>query len=160
VKKDNKETNKLIAASLAFKQKGDLINAEECLRKVINIDPENFIAINNIGNIYSAKNKLKEAKFFFLKAVNIKPDYSNAIFNLALANEETGNIKEAIKLYRDAIKQDPNNLGFNYNLSRIDELYFADSNIEKIKKVLKEEETTNINKSFGLFILAKYEKKR
>ena len=157
--KNNKEIDKLIAESLAFKQKGELINAEKCLRKVIKIDSKNFIAINNMGNIYSLKNKPQEAKKFFLKAINIKPDYSNAIFNLALANEETGNLNEAIKLYRDAIRQDPNNLGFNYNLSRIDESYFVDENIKKIKKILKEVKSSNLNKAFGLFILAKDAKK-
>ena len=94
--KDNhtKETNKLITKALIYKQKGDLINAEIALKKALKLEPGNFIVLNNIGNIYSAKNDQEKAKNFFLKAIKIKGDYGNAIFNLALINEEVGNKKE------------------------------------------------------------------
>ena len=138
MKKNNTEkTNKLIAKALSFKQNGDLINAEIILKDVLKLDSNNFIALNNIGNIYSAQNELKKAKIFFSKAINIKHNYSNAIFNLALVNEEMGNKEEAIKFYKDAIKYDQDNLGIYYNLSRIDDGFFLDNNIKKIKEILK-----------------------
>ena len=130
VEKNIKGVNKLINEALIFKQRGDLIRAERLLSKAIKIDPKNFIAFNNIGSIYSARNKPEEAKNFFLKAIHFKPDYGNAIFNLALINEEMGNKQEAIKYYKEAIKIDPKNLSFHHNLSRVDKTYFStlDSN--------------------------------
>jgi len=153
-KTNNKEVAKLIEQALKFKQKGDIISAELDLKKALKNEPDNFIVLNNLGNIYSAKNELKKAKDFFSRAINIKQDYSNAIFNLALINEEMGNKNVAVELYKNAIKHDPNNLGFYYNLSRIDEFFFNNSNINNIKKILSNEKNSNFNKSCGFFILA------
>jgi len=160
LKKNNKKINKLINQALISKQEGNLIDAEKCLKKALKIDPENFIALNNIGNISSIRNKAKEAQNYFSRAINIKQDYSNAIFNLALVNEELGNKKKAIKLYKEAIKHDQENLGFYHNLSRIDETFFNNENIEIIKKILTNEKISYFNKSCGFFILANNQKKK
>ena len=151
---NNKEVTKLIEQALNFKRKGDLISAELDLKKALKTEPNNFIVLNNLGNIYSAKNELKKAKDFFSRAINIKQDYSNAIFNLALINEEMGNKNVAVELYKNAIKHDPDNLGFYYNLSRIDEIFFNNKNINNVKKILNNEKNSNFNKSCGFFILA------
>jgi len=155
---DIEKVTKLITQALNSKQVGDLTSAESDLKKALKIQPENFIVLNNLGNIYSAKNELKKAKDFFSKAINIKQDYSNAIFNLALINEEMGNKKVAVELYKDAIKYDSDNLGFYYNLSRIDETFFNNKNINKINKILNNEKNSNFNISSGFFILAKDQK--
>ena len=151
---NTKEVAKLITQALNFKQEGDLIRAELNLRKALKIEPDNFIVLNNIGSIYSLKNELKKAKDFFSRAINIKHDYNNAIFNLALTYEEMGIKDKAVELYKKAIKYDPNNLGFYFNLSRIDDTFFSKNNIESIKNILKNEKNSNFNKSSGLFILA------
>jgi len=160
--KDNqiKKTNKLIAKALNYKKEGDLINAEINLKEALELDSNNFIALNNIGNIYSAKNDQKRAKIFFSKAIKVKPDYSNAIFNLALVNEEMGNKEEAIALYKEAINCDPDNLGFYYNLSRLDEDFFVGKNIKNVKKILENKENSNFAKSSGFFLLAKDERRK
>ena len=64
-KTNNKEVVKLIEQALDFKQKGDLMSAELDLKKALKTEPDNFIVLNNLGNIYSAKNELKKAKDFF-----------------------------------------------------------------------------------------------
>ena len=151
---NTKEVTKLITQALKFRQEDDLISAKLNLKKALKIEPDNFIILNNLGNTYSTKNELKKAKNFFSRAINIKQDYSNAIFNLALINEEMGNKTIAVKLYKDAIKYDPNNLGFYYNLSRIDETFFNNKNIDNIQKILKNKKNSDFNKSSGLFILA------
>ncbi len=122
-----KKVAQLIEQAHNFKQKGDLINAELNLKKALKIEPGNFIVLNNLGNIYSTKNEQKKAKDFFSRAINIKHDYNNAIFNLALTNEEMGNNEESVKLYKKAINCDPDNLGFYYNLSRIDKNFFKEN---------------------------------
>ena len=151
---NKKEVARLIIQALDFKKKGNLVNAELDLKKAIEIEPENFVALNNLGNIYSTKNELKKAKELFLRAINIKLDYGNAIFNLALTNEEMGHKKEAIELYKSAIKNDPNNLSFYYNLSRIDETFFNKKNINDVERILRNIKNSNFNKSSGFFILA------
>jgi len=161
MKNNNSEkVSKLIKESSGFKQTSDLIKAENSLKEALKIEPNNFIVLNNLGNIYSAKNDLLKAKIFFSRAISIKKNYSNAIFNLALTNEEMGNKDVAIKLYKNAIKFDPNNLGFYYNLSRIDESTFSTVNIDHIKKVLGNKDCSNFNKSSGFFILAQDQRRK
>lgn len=160
LEKNIKKIDKLIEESLRFKQKGDLINAELLLEKAIKIDPNNFVVLNNFGNIHSARNKPAIAKKYFTKAIDINPKYSKALFNLALVNEEMGNIKNAIKLYKDAIKSDPKNIGFHYNLSRIDKAYFNEDNIKKITKTLKKKNLSEFDKSSCFFILAHDQKRK
>jgi tetratricopeptide (TPR) repeat protein len=160
VKKNHKDTTNLINLALLSKQQGNLVNARQHLEKAIKIDPENFVALNNMGSIYSATNKLDKAKNFFLKAIKAKPDYYSAIFNLALANEETGNKIEAINLYKEAIKHDSTNLGFYHNLYRINTAYFDDEKIQTIEKILKKENISNFNKASGFFILAYDQRKK
>jgi tetratricopeptide (TPR) repeat protein len=154
------QVNELIKEALNYKEKGDLINAEINLKKALVFDPNNFVALNNIGNIYSIKNNHEKAKTFFSKAIKIKPDYGNAIFNLALINEEMGNNEESVKLYKKAINCDPDNLGFYYNLSRIDKNFFKDNTVEIIKKILDDNKSTNFDKSSGFFILAEEQRKK
>ena len=156
---NNKETTKLIAQALNFKQQGNLINAEYNLKEVLKDEPGNFIVLNNLGSIYLAKNNLKKAKKFFSKAIDIKQDYSTAIFNLAKINDEMGKKNEAIRLYKNAIKHDPNNLGFYYSLSRVDENFYVVDNIEHIKIILKKK-ISDFNKSSGFFILAHDERRK
>ena len=157
---NNKEVANLIKESLGFKQLGDLMKAELALKKALKVEPDNFITLNNLGNIYSVKNDLKKAKIFFSKAINIKKDYTNAIFNLALVNEEMGNKDDAIKLYKNAIKYDPDNLGFYFNLSRIDKTTFSINKINHIKKILESKECSNFNRSSGFFILAQDQRRK
>ena len=161
MKKNHKEkVAKLITESLEFKQVGDLLKAESSLNKLLEIEPNNFIALNNLGNINSAKNDSKKAKIFYARAISIKKDYSNAIFNLALINEESGKKDDAVKLYKKAIKYDPENLGFYYNLSRIDQTFFSVNNINHVKKLLENKDCSNFNKSSGFFILAQNQKRK
>ena len=60
-KTNNKEAAKLIEQALNFKQKGDIISAELDLKKALKNEPDNFIVLNNLGNIYSAKNEQEKA---------------------------------------------------------------------------------------------------
>ena len=68
----NEDIAKLIAESLTSKKIGDSIKAEHLLKKVLKIEPNNFIALNNLGNIYSEKNNFKKAKIFLSKAIRVK----------------------------------------------------------------------------------------
>ena len=149
----------LFTKSLEFKNIGDLVKSENTLKRVLKLEPNNSIALNNLGNIYSQRNDLNKAIIFYSKAVSIKKDYSNAIFNLALTSEEIGKKNDAIKLYKNAIRYDPDNLGFYHNLSRIDETIFLVKSINLIKKILKNKDCSNFNKSSGFFILA-YDQRR
>ena len=64
----------LIREGNSFYMAGDFDNALSLYNKVYNLDPKNAIAINNIGEVYEAKNQLDSAEIYFLKAVEIDGD--------------------------------------------------------------------------------------
>ena len=57
----------------------------------------------NIGNIYFAQKKFKDAIEKFKKATAINPAHSFAYNNIGLAYKKLGNFNEALKFYKKAI---------------------------------------------------------
>ena len=55
----------LFTKSLEFKKIGDLVKSENTLKRILKLDPNNSIALNNLGNIYSQRNDLNKAKIFY-----------------------------------------------------------------------------------------------
>lgn len=97
----------------------NLVNAKILLLKILDIEPDNFDALNIIGVINGKENKHIEAINFFKKAQKIRPDNNLVNFNLGKALSEIGNNLEAIKYYKIAIKLDKNHLGswLNFGMS-------------------------------------------
>lgn len=80
--------------------------ALECFKKVLELDPNNHEAYNNIGNILTHKKLHKDAILHYIKAINLKPNYAKAYYNLANALSEFNMKNEAIEAYKKAIEFD------------------------------------------------------
>lgn len=105
----------------AFPEAGLTIN------KALELDPNNYVAYNNLGILYTKLNKPKEEILAaFLKSVSINPDYLMGIFNLANYYHETGDYRNSIK-YCDQYVELANN-GNSNNLAHILALRGEDKN--------------------------------
>ena len=80
----------------------------------IRMNPNFFVAINNLGNTYHLTGDLKNAQYRFEKALKINPKFTPAICNLGNIKKELNNFKEAIKNYELALSID-NNLAIVHN---------------------------------------------
>jgi predicted O-linked N-acetylglucosamine transferase (SPINDLY family) len=99
-------------------RKNNLSEAKILLLKILEIDPQNFDALNMIGVINGEENKHLEAISFFKKAHKIRPEYNIVNFNLGKALSEIGNDLEAIEYYKIAVGLDENHLGSLLNFGK------------------------------------------
>ena len=86
----------------------DLKNAEILYKKVLDINPKNLSACNNLGIILTSLNNIKDAKKYYLKAIKINPNYADANYNIAGLYKSTGKIHDSIKYYEKTILINPN----------------------------------------------------
>ena len=75
----------------------DLKNAEIQYKKVLDINPNNLSACNNLGIILTNLNNIKDAEKYYLKAIKINPNYADANYNIAGLYKSTGKIHDSIR---------------------------------------------------------------
>lgn len=97
-------------------QQKDLSGAIEEYKKVIQLDPRNLEALNNLGVIYKDLGKYREAKEHFQKALAINPNSAKVHNNLGLIYYLRGDHGRALAEYKEALASDPDNLESYTNL--------------------------------------------
>ena len=78
-------------------------NAKIALETGLRIEPNNYKAIFQLGNILLMEKNYLGAIKLFDKSIKIKPDFWQAINNQGLAYFERNNINLSIKLFESAI---------------------------------------------------------
>ncbi|HLZ20397.1 MAG TPA: tetratricopeptide repeat protein, partial [Smithellaceae bacterium] len=83
----------------------------------LELDPKNWNAHYNMGNIYKEKGNMDKAFEHFREVTKLKPDYADAQNNVGLILElYYKNNREAITHYRQAVAAKPDDPGFHFNL--------------------------------------------
>ncbi len=148
------------ACALASYQLNRLPEAEQFLRRAIQIQPGYFPAFGTLGLVLRAMGNYAESIATFEQALAIKPDYAEAAFNLALAYVDINERIKAIDLYRQVLALKPDftpaltNLG---NLMRAaNEFEQAFVFLEKAKKLMPNDATADINIALVLTDLGRY----
>jgi predicted O-linked N-acetylglucosamine transferase (SPINDLY family) len=114
----NWQINSLLQEAIHNIKRNNFVEAKILLLKILDIESNNFDALNIIGVITGKENNHIEAINFFKKAQKIRPDNNLINFNLAKAFSESGNDLEAIKYYKIAIRLDKNHLGSCLNFGK------------------------------------------
>jgi Tfp pilus assembly protein PilF len=86
------------------RDKNDIEVAMKYYDQAMIVDPDNNIALNNIGATLLEKRKYQEAKKYFLKAEQIDKNYPNTQYALGMIAEEDGELLEAFELYSKTLK--------------------------------------------------------
>jgi len=100
-----------------FRQTSYWRDSESLWTRTLACTPDNFVALNNMGNVRFQQGKLDDAMALFRKALEAAPDYAEAHNNLGRTLCAKGNLDEAIVHLRKALETDPdfsearNNLG-------------------------------------------------
>ena len=134
-------------------------NAVSCYQKAITINPEFHGAHNNLGLTFRELNDLKNAISCYEKVIEIKSDHVGAHHNLALAYKELGEFKKAIKSHQTAIKYEPENSLHYFYLSELKKDLLDSQTKNKIKKIIKNDNSTKSNIAYANYLLSRYEKK-
>lgn len=109
--------DKTIESANEYYRRGDLYLAERLYREVLEDQPNNFEAYNNLGNILQDQGRTDEAISCYQKAIKLNPNFAGTYYNLGDALQDKGQLDEAIICYQKVIELDPafsrayNNLG-------------------------------------------------
>jgi protein O-GlcNAc transferase len=88
-------------------QGGNFDMADSILKRVLQVDPKNLLALNGLGLIKASEAKYTEAANFFGRAARISPNDASIQFNLAKALTDSGNDKAAIAHHKKAVALTP-----------------------------------------------------
>ena len=143
------KVEKLLNLADSNKTDGQLLQAKIILNKVIKLEPNNRIALNNIANIYKELKNFKKEIKFYLKCIFSNPSYLIAKINLGILYQEIGKLNEAEKIYKEIINIDRLNFGIYFKLSDISFGYFSEEVIKFIEDSIKKKEISAFNKASG-----------
>jgi len=87
------------------RSKNDLQTAKKYYDKVIENDPSDHIAINNLGTNFLQAGKIEEGLAYLEKAYSVNKEYPNTIYGIALANEILGNNFIAFEFGTECLKK-------------------------------------------------------
>ncbi len=90
-----------------YLNKGDYDNAIKLYTKIIEKHPKQLDALVFLGIAYGAKNKYKEAIYYFKQAAIIQPDGSQIHYYLSSAYKYSGDLINADKSFQKAYNLDP-----------------------------------------------------
>lgn len=115
--KIREEVSRLIRQGLELYRTRRFNEAKGAFSRAISIQPNNAIALNNLGLIYMEEGNEKEAEINYRTALKVNPNYPEALNNLGLLYARAGNYEEAIRLYKGALKIKPDYPDSHLNLA-------------------------------------------
>ena len=118
-------------------QKFKLSQAEEYIKKAIDISPEPYF-FENLAKVYLEMEDSSRAIELYSKLLSTQPENYSYVFNLASAYKIAKDYDNAIKMYERAIERDPNNPDAYFNMGLIlNNLSKPDKAIKYYKKAVE-----------------------
>ena len=108
----------LMMGNIFARTKDDIDTAMKYYDQAAKINPEDNIAINNIGAALMQLGKIAEAKKYFWEAIKIKNTYPNTHYALALIAEMEGDLQSSLYSAIQAIKMNDKKDGLYNNSLR------------------------------------------
>lgn len=105
--KDTNDTDILLEQGNKCLDSGDTEKAMEIFKKIIDIDPNNALAHNNLGLVYKEKGLFYAAMEEFEKSIELMPNYYKAMNNLGSVLYLQGNYEEAIEEFKKTLNAKP-----------------------------------------------------
>ncbi len=92
---------------LSWRQALTYDDSESLFRHNIELNPQSWIAHNNLAESLLEKGRIDEAIQQYRKAVAIKPDFADGYYNLGVAMVQKGKRDEAKRYYNEALRLKP-----------------------------------------------------
>ena len=97
---------------VALYKSGDRLRAKEEFATALNLAPDNFSMLNNLGSIYAEEGNYDEAKNLYIKSIKISPT-ATAYENLAQIYLLTQKPNDTLEFLKEAIVAFPNSPNLN-----------------------------------------------
>ena len=108
--------NQLAAAALDSHLSGNLAQAEQLYRQVLEVEPDNGNALSFLGALAYQAGRLEEAAGFYRRAVELKPNSAAVHHSLGNVLHALGQTEQANAAFRRATECDPNHAEAHFNL--------------------------------------------
>ncbi len=95
---------------------GDFDVAIGAYQQVLTDDPNNKLALYNLGQVHQSQGNNTEAEDCYRQTLEVDPEYTPALFNLAILRTAVGDNEEAVQLYKRVVEIDENNAGAYLNM--------------------------------------------
>ena len=99
-----------------LKQARNFRAAEALYRRVLEAEPDNWEAHNNLGNLLADRADFAGSVAAFKQALAINPNFADGHNNLGTVLREMGNLDAAVACYRRALEIREQSLGENHQL--------------------------------------------
>ena len=119
-----------IQKAVTAHQEGRLEDAEKFYRAILQAQPNNLDANNNLGVLLQSLNRFGESEKCCKKTIELKPESAEPYYNLGIALEKLNRFDEAVVSYKKAIELKPD---FEY-------AYLNLGNMQKKFNILNEAE--------------------
>ena len=138
-----------IQQAVAAHHEGKLEEAERLYRSLLEANPNNLDANNNLGVLLFNLSRFSEAEKYFKKVIKLKPDYAETHNNLGCTFKNLKNLYEAEISFNKAIELKPDHADANYNLgnllSELKRLDEAETSFNKVIKLKPDHAETHNN---------------
>ena len=104
--------------AVAFIQTGYWRNSTLLFENALKTTRNNYMAYNNLGNIYFRKGLIDEAMNYYISAIQIEPAFAIAHSNLGATLVRKGKIQQAIDQFNRALSIDPGRDDARRNLKK------------------------------------------
>jgi Tfp pilus assembly protein PilF len=115
-------------------QKGNSQAALERYQKALEIDPNFYPALNNMGTLYEQRGNHAKANEAFAKAREVNPDDGEAYINLGHVLYEEGQFRSAVDQLDQGLQRSPQSAVGNFFLGSV---YYKLHETEKAESLLK-----------------------
>lgn len=125
MKIDRKLTKPYFLKGFVYKESGDTAKALSSFETVVDLEPENYDAHIQLGNLYAAMNN-KLALQYYGNAISLRPRSTEALYNRGLFLQNIGELNKATGDYNVILKLDPKYADAHYNIGYIALVYKKD----------------------------------
>ena len=101
-----------------YKEKGDTALAVSSFNTVVDLQPEDYDAYIQLGNIYSVRRSFLALQYYN-NALRLRPSSTEALYNRGLFLQNTNEVDKAMLDYRTILKIDPSYSDAYYNMGYI-----------------------------------------
>jgi tetratricopeptide (TPR) repeat protein len=109
----------MITNAIKLQNQGDLVGAEAIYQQVLQIDPQNFDALNMLGMIAGNVGMNEVAIELINAAIAVNPNIGSAYGNLANIHKQMGEHDSAKELYQKALQLDASDFDAVINLGSL-----------------------------------------
>jgi Tfp pilus assembly protein PilF len=140
-----------------YEMQGKYRQALSCYKKVLTVEPNNYVVMNNISSMLIYLRSYEEAIQYAQKALTIRKDYASPLINSGIGYGYLGKVSESETYFRRALMIEPLNHNALLNLGL---LYEKQSVFEKANEAFRKlSDTGNAHGYLGLARIAEKQKR-